>query len=142
MIRTETMNAEFSKLHLEVGTQRLTLHHFTGPDVGDFHDHPFPFTTSILSGGYIEEVMVRVMGQWSCVRVRREPGTTHRVEATDIHRIVELPAGECVTSVIWHSEGLERRPVRFWRMRQGVMQSRRFDQPWNVQSRQTAQAWT
>jgi hypothetical protein len=128
-VTPERMNDRFTKLHLAIGTSPLTLHHFTGPDVGDPHDHPYAFTTTILAGGYIEEVWRRSPGGWSSRLVHREVGSSHRVGARTIHRIVELLHGECITSVVWHTEGVERRQPRFWRYRNGVMWSRRWDQP-------------
>lgn len=129
MTRVERMSEQFAKLHLDVGRFALTLHHFTGPDAGDPHDHPYPFTTTILAGGYVEEVWRRGKDGWESRRVHREPGTTHRVGARTIHRIVELPEGECVTAVVWHTEGVARREPRFYRLRGGVMQSRRWNEP-------------
>jgi hypothetical protein len=128
MINTERMSDQFTKLHLAVGKFLLTLHHFTGPDVGDPHDHPYPFPTTILAGGYVEEVWRRGKDGWSPRLVHREVCSSHLVGATSIHRIVELPHGECVTSVVWHKEGVKRRQPRFWRLRDGVMQSRRWDE--------------
>ena len=128
MMTLERMSDHFTKLHLAVGTTPLTLHHFTGPDTGDPHDHPFAFTTTILAGGYIEEVWRLGEAGWSSRLVHREPGSSHRVGARRIHRIVELLRGECVTSVVWHSEGVQRRQPRFWRFRNGVMWSRRWDE--------------
>lgn len=128
MIRTECMSEQFTKVHLDVGKLTLTLHHFTGPDIGDPHDHPFAFTTTILAGGYIEEVWCRGKDGWSSRLVHREVGSSHRVGARSVHRIVELPQGECVTSIVWHSENVQRRQPRFWRFRNGVMWSRRWDQ--------------
>ena len=128
MITTERMSDQFTKLHLAVGKLPLTLHHFTGPDVGDPHDHPFAFTTTILAGGYIEEVWRRGKDGWTSRLVHRQAGTSHRVGARSIHRIVELPLGECITSILWHSEGARRRQPRFWRLRNGVMVSRRWDE--------------
>ena len=129
MIITDRMSDQFNKLHVSVGKFTLTLHHFTGPDVGDLHDHPYAFTTTILAGGYIEEVWRRGKDGWSSRLVHREVGSSHRVGARTIHRIVELPQGECVTSVVWHSEGVRRHEPRFYRLRRGVMQSRRWDEP-------------
>lgn len=125
---TERMSDQFTKLHFMIGTSPVTLHHFTGPDVGDPHDHPFAFTTKILAGGYVEEVWRRGIDGWSSRLVHREPGTSHRVEARSVHRIVQLPQGECVTSIVWHSEGVHRRHPRFWRYRNGVMWTRRWDE--------------
>lgn len=113
MITTERMSDEFLKFHLGVGKFQLTLHHFTGAVDLYPHDHPLAFTTTILAGGYVEEIWSQYEGVWRSRIVERLPGTTHRVEATDIHRIIALPQGECVTSVVWHEEGERRQPL-FW----------------------------
>ena len=55
-IQIEVMNDHFTKMHLGNG---FVLHKFTaadGPDA-DFHDHPWGFITTILRGGYREEVL-------------------------------------------------------------------------------------
>lgn len=129
MITTERMSDQFIKLHLAVGKFPVTLHHFTGPDASDPHDHPYSFTTTILAGGYIEEVWRQGTDGWSSRLVHREVGSSHRVGARSIHRIVELPHGECITSIVWHTEGVRRRQPRFWRFRNGVMWTRRWDEP-------------
>ncbi|MGI4779818.1 MAG: hypothetical protein ACRYGA_17155 [Janthinobacterium lividum] len=129
MTRIERMSDHFTKLHFTVGEFPITLHRFTGPDGGDPHDHPHAFTTTILSGGYIEEVWRRGQEGWSSRLIHRQVGSTHRVGASCIHRIVELPHGECLTSVVWHAEGTKRREPRFYRLRHGVMQSRRWNEP-------------
>jgi hypothetical protein len=128
MISTERMSDQFTKLHLEVGKFPITLHHFTGPELGDAHDHPYAFTTTILAGGYVEKVWRRGKNGRSSRLIHREVGTSHRVGARSVHRIVELPHGECVTSIVWHTEGVKRRQPRFWRFSNGVMWSRRWDE--------------
>lgn len=116
----ERMSPEFNKLNLQVGQFPLTLHHFTGPDRDDPHDHPFAFTTTVLRGGYVEQIWTRNFGRWAYITVERKPGKTHYVLATDIHKIVALLDKECVTSVEWHILGVARREPRFWRMPEGI----------------------
>lgn len=126
MITSERMSEQFEKLHLQIGKFPITLHHFTGPDVGDPHDHPLPFVTTILRNPYVEEIWDRYDG--SIQVVIRHPGTSHRVAAGTIHRIISLPYGECITSVEW-DERFARQEPRFYRLINGVMQSRRWDEP-------------
>ena len=114
----ERMNDRFAKLHLAVGRFAITLHHFTGPDIGDPHDHPYPFTTTILAGGYVEEVFHLDAGGWRSELVHRNPGSVHHIPADHRHRIVELPQRECWTLV---SAGPHEREVHFWRFGDGVM---------------------
>lgn len=136
IITTERMSDQFTKLHLQVGKFPITLHHFTGPDVGDPHDHPFAFTTTILKGCYLEEIWSkRANGVWFRRQVGRQEGTTHRVAQRCIHRIIALPMGECVTAVRWHDKWLPRREPRFYRLVEGVMQSRQWDEKWPEDAR-------
>lgn len=113
MITEERMSNEFVKFHLNIGKFPILLHHFTGALDLYPHDHPFPFTTTILAGGYVEEIWSEYGGVWRSRIVERLPGTSHRVEATDIHRIIALPHGECVTSVVWHDD-VPRKETLFW----------------------------
>jgi hypothetical protein len=78
-VTTERMSDQFTRLHLEGGKFPITLHHFTGPELGDAHDHPYAFTTTILAGGYVEEVWRRGKDGWSSRLIHREVGTSHRV---------------------------------------------------------------
>ena len=115
--RKEKMSQAFTK-HLLDFTGKLSpfhmvVHHFTAPDTGNPHDHPFRFTTHILKGGYVERVYsVNVDGSWSTEDVLRAPGTTHVVEAECIHELIDLPQGECWTVMI--PEQKVREP-QFWR---------------------------
>lgn len=83
------------------------VHHIAGPDPGlDLHDHPWPFVSVILSGGYTEEVasareapmMAKIAERWpeTChhgfVRSWRA-GSVHRMPLTDAHRITAVQRG-------------------------------------------------
>lgn len=117
-ITTERMSNEFTKYHLNRrGRQpwpfHPVIHHFTGPDADGPHDHPWNFQSFILKGSYIEEVYtISTDGSWKKEVVERHAGTSHKVEATHIHRIIKLPEGECWTMVI--AEPYKREP-RFWK---------------------------
>jgi hypothetical protein len=105
------MSRAFTKYHLDDGR---ALHRFRiGEPHADPHDHPWSFETEILAGGYVEEVFnVLAGGGWRSELVFRGPGTVHQVPADHIHRIVELPQGECWTVV---RAGPNVRGTRFWR---------------------------
>lgn len=114
--RVEEMGPHFRKLHLSVGSAAVQLHHFTGPDLYEPHDHPYAFTSYIVAGGYVEEVWTRGEGsEWVKQVVHRLPGTMHRVEADTVHKIVHLLADDCITAVTWLPEGKKRREPRFWK---------------------------
>ncbi len=122
-IHTERMGPHFLKVHLPDGP----LHIFTQPDTGPAHDHPFAFTSHVLEGGYVEEVYLLLPGDgYEMTTQHRRPGTSHRVEANTIHRVIELPAGFCVTRIepgpkVQESGFYEFRPdgvyFRYWHER-------------------------
>ncbi|MEG3166484.1 hypothetical protein U1701_18040 [Sphingomonas sp. PB2P19] len=107
----ERMSRAFTKYHLDDGR---ALHRFKAEEPHETpHDHPWSFETEILDGGYVEEVFhLDACGGWHTELVHRVPGATYHVEAEHIHRIVELPNGECWTIV---RAGRHERETRFWR---------------------------
>lgn len=118
----ERMSGAFEKWHLDGVPTPAALHHFTAPDLGDPHDHPFAFTSFVLSGGYVEEVFTNDgSGSWTSEFITREPGTSHQVDAEHIHRIVSLPTGDCWTMIV---AGPHERETRFWRFNDGPVLSR------------------
>jgi len=122
--RIEVMNAFFTKIHLGDGR---AVHHFTAADEGEeFHDHPWSFTSEVLAGGYAEDIVVS-LNRFTVIEQRRLPGTTHQVEASHMHRITRLLDGDCWTLV---TAGPVERQVRFYRHRDGQVQSRRWDEAW------------
>lgn len=75
------------------------LHKFLKSDPDDVHDHPWPYATLILKGGYYEWIpQFNADGTKSCeVRKWRGPGHFRICSATSYHR-VELQEGvECWT---------------------------------------------
>ena len=109
-IKIEVMNDHFTKYHLPDG---FVLHKFTaadGPDA-DFHDHPWDFMTTILRGGYREEVLNLRTG--NIRRRQRHLGYSHWVEAGTVHRITHLADDECWT-IIQPQEW--KRHVSFYRV--------------------------
>ena len=94
IVSVERMSRAFTKYHLDDGR---ALHRFKMEEPhATPHDHPWSFDTEILDGGYVEEVFhLDPNGGWHSELVHRIPGETYHVDAAHIHRIVELPTGEC-----------------------------------------------
>lgn len=125
--KKEKLSNEFTKHHLELTGKnghvfRPVIHHFTDPDKGGPHDHPWNFTTHILKGGYIERrYFINPDGTWYTEDKPYEEGTSHRIEAGHIHEIIALPFGECYTMVIadWPPK-----QWRFWQFEESGVKSR------------------
>jgi hypothetical protein len=80
------------------------LHRMTAPDPGiDLHDHPWPFVSLILRGGYVEERaesreaprLAFYAEAWptKCRRgmeMEWRAGSIHRLRADECHRIISL----------------------------------------------------
>lgn len=132
MIDVELVHGGFTKYHLNrEGRQpwpfRPILHHFRTPDIGDPHDHPWDFTTYIVQGSYIEEVYTLTPhGGYRVELHRRQAGSSHNVPAEYIHRIIDLPDGECWTFCIY---GPTRRESLFYRFEPDSIQTRPWHQP-------------
>lgn len=110
ILRVERMNSHFTKYHL--GNGRV-LHHFTAAQDEDFHDHPWPFRTSILSGGYVEIVAEPCHdGTLALATLERLPGTSHEVQAGTIHKLTRLIGSDCWTLV---EPGIKVRESGFYR---------------------------
>ncbi|MFD2287905.1 hypothetical protein GJU39_06440 [Pedobacter petrophilus] len=97
-ITPEKLSRVFKKYHIEGLPFSASFNEFSAPDTGDPHDHPFDFITHILSGGYTERTYsIDDVGNINVKDIERKPGTSHFVKATDIHQIIHLPAGHCIT---------------------------------------------
>lgn len=69
------------------------LHRLLGPDVRAFHDHPWPFETTILNGGYTVLIVPNPRGNDPLTRVYERTffaGDRHFMETTEAHRIVSV----------------------------------------------------
>ena len=123
IVRVERMSPAFVKYHLDDGR---ALHRFVRPEPHAHpHDHPWSFETTILSGGYVEEVFTfDTDGSWRSAFVERLPWSRHWISASHIHRIVALPHGECWTVV--RADRHERKTL-FWRFGDKVQR-----RAWNV----------
>jgi len=75
------------------------LHKFLKSDPDDVHDHPWPYFTIILQGGYWEWVPhFDLRGQKICeIQKWRGPGHFRFSSATSYHRIELDPTVECWT---------------------------------------------
>lgn len=104
----EIMSDVFTKYHIKGLPFDCVIHHFKEPDKGDFHSHPFNFTSHILKGSYIEEQReINGVGGTNYYKYHRQQGTAHKVYCNTIHRIIELPEGECWTLILpekWQQE--------------------------------------
>lgn len=72
---------------LRLGPLQIRVHHIMAEDIGrDLHDHPWPFRTFILSGGYLEcrEGMQPI---W------RKAGDTAAMGRGEFHRIAKVEQG-------------------------------------------------
>jgi hypothetical protein len=75
------------------------LHKFLKSDPDDVHDHPWPYTTLILKGGYYEWTPVFDRGGKKIAEtcVWRKPGHFRTCSANSYHRIELDPNVECWT---------------------------------------------
>ena len=124
IVRAERMSPAFIKYHLNDGS---ALHRFVRPEpYADPHDHPWSFETEILDGGYVDEVFhLNSDGSWHSEHRHRVPGETYRVDANHIHRIVDLPAGECTTIIL---PGSHQQTSGFYQFREDGAYHRYWDQ--------------
>jgi hypothetical protein len=75
------------------------LHKFLRSDPDDLHDHPWPYATLILKGGYWEWVPTfneskEIIGEQ---KIWRGPGHFRTCKATSYHRIEVEPGVDCWT---------------------------------------------
>ena len=65
---------------------RIVIHKFLRSDVDGLHDHPWPFETFILSGGYWEFIESDFLGEGP-VKIWRAPGYHGMKKASHFHRL-------------------------------------------------------
>ena len=88
------------------------LHKFLKGDPDDVHDHPWPYATLILKGGYWEWIPQFVNGvKIGEYRLWRGPGHFRTCSANSYHRI-ELEPG--VTAWTLFMPGPQKREWGFW----------------------------
>jgi len=89
------------------------LHKFLKGDPDDVHDHPWPYATLILAGGYYEWIpQFTEDGKLNCeIRKWRGPGHFRICSPNSYHRI-ELKEG--VTAWTLFMPGPQRREWGFW----------------------------
>jgi len=126
----EHMSDVFDKYHLDGAPFAAVLHRFSDIDHGDPHDHPWGFRSIILHGGYVERVFNRLNG--TSRLIPREVGDSFEIPAKHIHRIEELPNGECWTLVLPRET---ERVSRFWQFRDSGIYSRAWhEKEWTLMS--------
>ncbi|RZK35359.1 MAG: hypothetical protein EOO61_12030 [Hymenobacter sp.] len=125
-VKQQKMNKIFMKTHLLGMPFSAVIHRFRAVEEGDAHDHLFAFTSTILYGGYVEQIyFLNNEGHWDKKTVHRKPGDTFRVEATCIHKITGLPQGECYTIILPEAKVCE---THFWRFdKHGTASCRLWD---------------
>jgi hypothetical protein len=91
----------------------IFLHKFLKGDPDDVHDHPWPYATLILAGGYYEWIpQFDSNGKLNCeIRKWRGPGHFRVCSPNSYHRI-ELKEG--VTAWTLFMPGPQRREWGFW----------------------------
>lgn len=95
------MRPGFTKHYVEGLPVAAVFHTLSEPDTeGSIHDHPFSFTSFVISGGYVEKIWYKFEEGYRTSIVERKPGSSHRVEADTIHQILALPNGECHTLIL------------------------------------------
>lgn len=124
-IRHERMSPAFDKWHVEGLPFPAVFHRFTAPDMGDPHDHPWPFRTTILRGTYNEEVF---HPDGSSYRLHHPEGSSFIIEGSHVHRITALEDGECWTLI--QPLGPKEREPGFWRWIDGRAERRAWNGDW------------
>ena len=91
----------------------IFLHKFLKGDPDDVHDHPWPYFTLILRGGYYEWIpQFNSEGKKTCeIRKWRGPGHFRFCSANSFHRI-ELHPG--ITAWTLFMPGPQKREWGFW----------------------------
>lgn len=89
------------------------VHRFQRSDADEMHDHPWPFTSVILAGGYHEITPGEgwADGSGPTVRRWRGPGRILRRPARWIHRVEIAPGAEAWTLIL---RGVKERSWGFW----------------------------
>ena len=121
----ERMSDAMVKYHIEGLERPAVIHRFTSPDFGPHHDHPWPFYSFVISGGYVEEVFDLEDGDTHLVR--RSVGQSFYIPETHIHRIVELPNGICETIILPFET---KQKSGFWEFRDDGTYHRFWDGDW------------
>jgi hypothetical protein len=77
----------------------IFVHKFFKSDPDDVHDHPWPYATLILKGGYYEWIpqFDKQGNKFSEIAVWRGPGSFRVCGANSYHRIELDPSVECWT---------------------------------------------
>lgn len=122
-IREEIMSDEFTKHHIEGLPFNAVLHHFTAPDKGGVHCHPFGFMSIVLHGSYVERVYDPII--WYKTTITRKKGDVFFIDKDHMHEIVSLPDGGCYTLIL--PDKWEKEP-RFWKVQGNNVYSRQWNE--------------
>lgn len=122
-VREERMHPGMVKYHIEGLPRAVVIHHFTTTDGGPPHDHPWGFQSTVLAGGYVERVH-QLDG--SSETVHRQPDDTFEIAARHIHRIEELPTGDCWTLILPREH---EQTSGFYEFREDGAWQRRWNEP-------------
>lgn len=117
-IDQERMSEFFLKHHVR-GLPRAAVFHNLGVDHGDYHDHPWSFTSFVVHGAYTEELFDPSTGETHFVE--HAEGDSFRIAAGHIHRVIEV-APDTVTLIL---PGHPERKPGFYR-REGDVTTHRF----------------
>lgn len=82
----------------------IMLHRFLKSDPDDLHDHPWPYCTIILRGGYWEHTVDKRDDDGEIISTNRTwwgPGSIRFAPATQLHRIELPPADSDGRQEIW-----------------------------------------
>lgn len=131
-IRTEQMSEVFTKYHIDFGCGGgCVLHRFTGIEANnEAHDHPWGFRSVILKGSYLElayEIKDYTYSKWTRSYSRHKEGSVVEYAASHIHKIIELPEGECWT-MVQRINNIEKKPG-FYKFEEGEVWFRFWDEP-------------
>ena len=114
-----------TKHHLANGQ---VVHHFTQADTVPPHDHPWPFDSLILAGGYEEnEYILHADGSYDVACHQRLPGQSHSVRANTVHRITRLLQNDCWTLI---SPGRKVKEPGFFKFKNGRIYRRDWNGRW------------
>lgn len=84
------------RVGIDLNLLGVYLHRIDQADPGlDLHDHPWPFLSIVLRGGYTEEVVDTREAGRAARRFRRSwlRGSAHRLRLHEAHRIIDVLPG-------------------------------------------------
>ena len=125
VLTQEVMSENMTKIHLGDG---LVVHRFTAAEDEHFHDHPWPFISTIIAGGYVEEVLHE---DGFVELVVRKPGDRFHIDAHHQHRIVRLLEPVCWTCIHIQGEKVQE-PAFYDPTPGGVLRRQWNEREWTI----------